>query len=215
MGYNKQLDEFLSSTFPRLQLKSPLFYSSEIAIRFELGGNLNERSRVERVIHRALSIFNEFNQRTDEVYLTVFVDSWDENPVASFEKDVYELFLAYASGVRNEDIDKLEQEFRYKDPDENGDDDTITLRYCTKVKVKDLKVEELLGAIANREMGYEPRIVGDIFLVNETKKSIFYLYDDRGMDVVADDTRTLRAVYEKYNNWILDYDRSRIDKIFS
>ncbi|WP_432776586.1 DUF3885 domain-containing protein [Brevibacillus gelatini] len=215
MGYNKQLDEFLSSTFPGLQLKSPLFYSSEIAIRFELGGNLNERSRVERVVHRALSIFNEFNQPTDDVYLTVFVDSWDENPVASFENDVYELFLSYSSGVRNEDIDKLEQEFRYKDPDENGDDDTITLRYCTKVKVKDLKVEELLGAIASREMGFETRIVGDIFLVNETKKSIFYVYDDRGMDVVADDIKTLRAVYEKYNNWILDYDRSRIDKIFS
>lgn len=213
MGYNKQLDGFLSSNFSGLQLKSPLFYSSAIAIRFELGGNLEEQSRVERVIHRALSIFNEINQPTDDVYLTVFVDSWGENPVASFEKDVYELFLAYASGVRTEDIDKREQEFRYKDPDEN-DDDTVTLRYCTKVKVKDLKVEELLGAIANREMGYEPRIIGDIFLVNETKKSIFYVYDNRGMDVVADDTKTLRTVYDKYNNWILDYDRSRIDKIF-
>ncbi|OMD34828.1 DUF3885 domain-containing protein [Paenibacillus sp. FSL L8-0436] len=215
MGYNKQLDGFLSSSFPGLQLKSPLFYNSAIAVRFELGGNLEEQSRVERVIDRALSIFKELNQPTDDIYLTVFVDSWGENPVASFEKDVYELFFAYASGVRNEDIDKLEQEFRYKDPDENGDDDTITLRYCTKAKVKDLKVEELLGAIANREMGYEPRIVGDIFLVNETKKSIFYVYDNRGMDVVAEDKKTLRAVYDKYNNWILDYDRSRIDKIFS
>ncbi|WP_100085823.1 DUF3885 domain-containing protein [Paenibacillus elgii] len=214
MGYNKQLDELLSSKFSGLQLKSPLFYSFAIAIRFELGGNLEKQSRVERVIHRALTIFNELNQLTDEVYLTVFVDSWDEHPVPSFEKEVYELFLTYASGVRVEDIDKVEQEFRYKDLDEN-DDDTVTLRYCAKVKVQDLKVEELLGAIANREMGLQPRVIGDIFLVNETKKTIFYVYDNRGMDVVADDTKTLRKVYDKYNNWILDYDRSRIDKIFS
>jgi hypothetical protein len=215
MGYNKQLDAFLSSTFLGLQLKSPLFYSSKIAIRFELGGNLNNQSRVEKVVHRALSIFNEFNQPTDDIYLTVFIDSWEGNPVSSFEKDIYELFFSYASVVKSEDIDMVEQAFRYKDPDENGDDDTITLRYCKKMKVKDLKVEELLGAIANREMGYEPSIVGDIFLINETKKSIFYVYDDRGMDVVADDRKTLSAVYEKYNNWILDYDRSRIDKIFA
>ncbi|WP_420540471.1 DUF3885 domain-containing protein (plasmid) [Paenibacillus polymyxa] len=213
MGYNKQLDGFLSSNFPGLQLKSPLFYSSAIAIRFELGGNLEEQSRVERVIHRVLSIFNEINQPTDDVYLTIFIDSWDGNPVSSFEKDVCKLFIEYAFGVRIEDIDKREQEFRYKDPDED-DDGTVTLRYCTKVKVKDLKVEELLGAIANREMGCEPRIIGDIFLVNETKKSIFYVYDNRGLDVVADNTKTLRTVYDKYNNWILDYDRSRIDKIF-
>jgi hypothetical protein len=215
VGYNKQLEFFLSSTFPGVQLKKPLFYNSEIAIRFELGGNLTGSSRVERVVHRACSIFYEISQSTDDVYLSVFVDSWDENPVASFEKDVYEMFLTYLHGVRNEDIDKREQEFRYKDPDDNSDDDTITLQYCTKIKVKDLKLEKLLSAIANREMGYGPSVIGDIYLVNETKRSIFHIYDNRGMDVVADSTKTLRKVYEKYNNWILDYDRSRIDKIFS
>ncbi|MFD2172164.1 DUF3885 domain-containing protein [Tumebacillus lipolyticus] len=57
--------------------------------------------------------------------------------------------------------------------------------------------------------------VGDIFLINETNKTIFRLYDDRGLDIVAENTEVLKTVYAQYNHWILDYDRDRIDEIFS
>lgn len=44
---------------------------------------------------------------------------------------------------------------------------------------------------------------------------IFYMYDDRGLDVIAKDKEQLKTVYKDFNTWILDYDRERIDKIFS
>ncbi|HFL3236830.1 TPA: DUF3885 domain-containing protein [Clostridioides difficile] len=111
------------------------------------------------------------------------------------------------------DIEKRELEYRYKDPDEDNEE-TITVQYCTKTELENLKVKDLFSAIAYREIDPESRIVGDIFLINETKKCIFHIYDSRGMDVVATDTDTLRPVYEKFNDWILDFDRNKINQIF-
>lgn len=177
-----------------------------------MGGDLTKQSRIDRVTRRAFSIFNEIGESNDIVYLTVFVDSWSEHPVSSFENDVYDNFLYY-SGVEMKDIEKRELEYRYKDPDED-DEETITVQYCTKIELENLKVKDLFSAIAYREIAPESRIVGDIYLINETKKCIFHIHDSRGMDVVATDTDTLRPVYEKFNDWILDFDRNKINQIF-
>ncbi|WP_445293151.1 DUF3885 domain-containing protein [Cytobacillus sp. FSL M8-0252] len=42
----------------------------------------------------------------------------------------------------------------------------------------------------------------------------WYLYDDPGWDVIASNQEDLDLLYEELNNWILDYDREQIDKIF-
>ncbi|MFD1206338.1 DUF3885 domain-containing protein [Sporosarcina contaminans] len=47
------------------------------------------------------------------------------------------------------------------------------------------------------------------------KKMIYHLYDDRGCDIIAVNIEDLRELYEKYNDWILDYDRERIDLLFT
>ncbi|PQP80825.1 hypothetical protein C0Q44_26615 [Paenibacillus sp. PCH8] len=212
MDFNQQLDKLLIENFSKLKLKKPLFYNSQIAIRYELGGDLTKGSRIDRVTRRAFSIFNEIGEATDIIYLTIFVDSWSDHPVSSFENDIYDNFLYY-SGVKIKDIDKRELEYRYKDSDEDVEE-TITVQYCTKTELKNLKVKDLFSDIAYREIAHESRIVGDIFLINETKKCIFHIYDSRGMDVIATNTSTLRAVYEKFNDWILDFDRKKINQIF-
>ncbi len=47
-----------------------------------------------------------------------------------------------------------------------------------------------------------------------TKDTIFHGYDDRGCDLLATSPDSIREFYEEYNDWILDYDRDNIDKIF-
>ena len=54
----------------------------------------------------------------------------------------------------------------------------------------------------------------EIYFVNIDKKHIFNAYDDRGVDIVAAVKETLRPIYEKYNNWLLDYDRKEMDNLF-
>src|SRR5699024_3600191 len=43
---------------------------------------------------------------------------------------------------------------------------------------------------------------------------LYHLYDDRGLDLVAKDKNKLYPLYETFNDWILDYDREAIGRIF-
>ncbi|MFD2746068.1 DUF3885 domain-containing protein [Paenibacillus yanchengensis] len=214
MEHNQHLDDFLLRIFTGVHLKSPLFYNVPIGIRFELGGNIVAfEERAEQVKERAITLFDAINQSDDNIYFVLFMDSWNEHPIKAFEKDVFKVFVNY---VKRIDLDKIcmkEQEFRHKEADEI--DDTVTIRYCAKVKVQDVDVNSLIGAIANRTLGLEPTVSGDIYLINETNRTIFHFYDDRGLDIVAENTKVLKKVYEQYNHWILDYDRERINEIFS
>ncbi|SFF32655.1 protein of unknown function [Paenibacillus algorifonticola] len=53
------------------------------------------------------------------------------------------------------------------------------------MKLQELNASNLLEAIANRSLGLEPIIDGDIYIINDTNKTIFHLYDDRGLDIAA------------------------------
>lgn len=55
----------------------------------------------------------------------------------------------------------------------------------------------------------------EIYFVNITKRIIFHMYDDRGLDIIASDVETLKPIYTKFNNWILDYNRIQIDALMN
>ncbi len=57
-------------------------------------------------------------------------------------------------------------------------------------------------------------LVSNVYFLNSRKNVLFHLCDDRGADVVAADQELLRPLYESCKEWILDYDRERIDLIF-
>ena len=59
-----------------------------------------------------------------------------------------------------------------------------------------------------------PAISGECYFINKSKEIIINLYDDRGMDVIATNKNKLKDLYHNYNQWILDYDRDKIDKLF-
>ena len=54
----------------------------------------------------------------------------------------------------------------------------------------------------------------EVYFINIDKKLIFHMYDDRGLDLIAADKESLKSIYEKYNDWILDNDRKKIQKQF-
>ncbi|RFA31782.1 hypothetical protein CAI16_19845 [Virgibacillus dokdonensis] len=43
---------------------------------------------------------------------------------------------------------------------------------------------------------------------------VYYLYDDRGLDVVGHSKESLQAIYNAHSSILLDYDRERIDQQF-
>jgi hypothetical protein len=80
--------------------------------------------------------------------------------------------------------------------------------------VADVRCSELLVAIANHEMGLTPRVADRCYFVNTARQTIFHLYDDRGLDVVAARTAPLEEVYHRHGGWLLAHDRARIAAVF-
>jgi hypothetical protein len=58
------------------------------------------------------------------------------------------------------------------------------------------------------------KLVSSTYLIDSHSTILFHLYDDRGLDVVAANKESLRSLYERFNVWILDYDRKKIDLLF-
>jgi hypothetical protein len=53
-----------------------------------------------------------------------------------------------------------------------------------------------------------------VFFINVTKNVIFFIYDDRGCEVIATNKETIYPLYEKYGDWIDEYSREEIDQRF-
>ncbi|MGZ0052287.1 DUF3885 domain-containing protein [Brevibacillus gelatini] len=214
MDFNVELNQYLSMTFSNLELKKPLFYNARIGIRFELGANLSDfNKRMEQIYYRTSALFRKLNENNHEIYLVVFLDSWDDEPISVNELLLLNYLKKY---IDSEElmgkVSKLKVPYRY--PDLDDDCKTETYRYCLKCKVDNIDVSNLLEALANQYVGIQPSFIGDVYVVNSTNNTIFHMYDDRGVDIISHRKETIQELYKDFNDWILDYDREKIDSIF-
>ena len=94
--------------------------------------------------------------------------------------------------------------------------------YMWIINIDSIKYKNILTAIGHTDFpSRQPRLdqngflTGkEIYFVNIDKKLVFHMYDDRGLDIISAKKETLRPIYKKHNDWILDYDREQIDKHF-
>lgn len=70
-------------------------------------------------------------------------------------------------------------------------------------------------AIANADHARSPAISSRVYMINPDNDVILYMYDDRGLDLIAARKDVLTPLYREFSSWILDYDRIRIDQTFS
>lgn len=91
-----------------------------------------------------------------------------------------------------------------------GDSRFYLLR-CTKGGIRFGKLRSVICAKDFSNPGYD----FDIYFLNASRKMVFHLYDDRGYDVIAAQKEDLEPLYRRLNEWILDDDRGRIDRLFA
>ncbi|SDZ27251.1 DUF3885 domain-containing protein [Thermoactinomyces sp. DSM 45892] len=203
----RELDRYLTEHFEDLELKSPLFYNAPFGIRFELGSDLGwDDGRMDQILFRTQTLFHESFSSKEEMYFVIFTDVWNEEMKCKDEDLVFNSYRKCLSHeIPQKDISKIELPFRYEDDDI---DYTITNRYCLKCNVGDFRSGTYLRDKVNED------IYGDSYLINLNRGLIFYFYDDRGMDIVATRKDVLAELYTKYSDWILEYDRKKIDNLF-
>ncbi len=194
-----------------LNLKSPLFYDTEYSIRFEIGDpNIECFSdeyfmlALERAQILWLDVFGN-----DEV-IKVIVDSYV--PVISRDKydltdytNIAEYFMDTFSLVYNMIIPN-----KYEEDDQEG----VLFRQVYMGCIKDLDIHDLLLRKLRCDTSLEPKFEEEIFFVSEDNSIVYFLYDDRGLDVASHSIENLRMLYNRRNSWILDYDRELIIERF-
>ena len=207
-------DDYFKHHFQDLNLRPPLFYSWDVGIRFELGNPymypLDQDLYMEQVYDRAIDIYKYLHKENDEIYVVTNAHFADQpNPIRRKTK-VYRRYMT------NKDVLKRLQHtvIPYVFADVYDIYDFETHRFTLKCSGGDIKYRNLLKAICNHDVRIKPFIDHDVFFINMTKGTIFHIYDDRGCDVIATSTHALIDLYKEYNEWILSYDRAKIDPIF-
>nr|WP_274388571.1 MULTISPECIES: DUF3885 domain-containing protein [Brevibacillus] len=203
----------MESNFSNLKLRPPLFYNWKFGIRFELGDPNEDDTKIymERVYFRAISLFKSLHSAEDEIMIVANVHhAGEENILRRRKVKIYHHYIK-AKDV----LHRLQhQVIPYVFEDVYEIYDFETHRYALNCQVADVKYVHLIKAICNKDMGIRPKIFHDVFFVNLSKSTIFHIYDDRGCDVIASSKESIRFLYEQYNDWILDYDRGAIGKVF-
>lgn len=201
------LVQFLENNYPNLELRPPLFYDWDIGIRFELGVNMQENRHYMRDMYkRAITLFRALHKDDEEICIVANVHNFGiipKSPVLS-------------KYIRNKSVLYRLQHHTipYVFPEDNEKGQWTTERFWLECKTSDIQYSLLIQAICNQDMGLKPNLYHDIFFININRKTIFHVYDDRGCDLIAPSPESIRTVYDTYNDWILDYDREKIDEVF-
>lgn len=214
MTTKQQYREFLKDNFRGLKLRKPLFYSWDFGLRFDLQvADTDTDEYFQEVTRRASTLFQTAFDNSDKVFLV-------------FMEFKYRRRKIRFSNYTFKQIDSLEKteisyskEFRLYEPEDKFDIRDIAI---IKLTADRIGYKNILTAIGHTDFPSRlPQLdqngfpTGkEIYFVNIDKKLIFHMYDDRGLDVISADKEILRPIYEKHNDWILDYDREQIEKQF-
>ncbi|PLS01807.1 DUF3885 domain-containing protein [Neobacillus cucumis] len=210
-----KLSHFINKNFPNLELRPPLFYSWDIGIRFELGVewkreyDFPDNPYILGSYKRAITLFKAVHSPTEEILVVLDVNDFDKG------KTIRHQLKNFSRYVDKSLLFKLEhQVMPYIFPEDDEEGTYKTHRFSLNCKTSDFKYIPLLKAICNQDLGLKPSFFHRVYFININKKTIFHVYDDRGCDLLSTSPETIKDMYNRYNDWILDYDRNDIDKMF-
>lgn len=170
-------------------------------MRFELGDPKEENEKIyyDRVYNRSKTLFSAVHHAHDEL----FIVAHDYQIVGARKR--WRRAKLVTSFLREKNMKYTMQHQLL--PFNEDEDEVYTHQFSLKCRVKDINEKALIKALFASNMSW-------IYFVNITKGTIFHIYDDRGCDLVATKKEAIRGIYNEYNDWILNYDKKKIDDVF-
>jgi len=216
-----KLIEYLNEKFPSVELIPSVYEQWEIGVHFSLGEGIyqfkeNDELNLERfhtAYRQTLTIFDELFDWDDDLFLVTNIYKWKK------QQQLRKLKV-YQPNLRDKKNLKKLQVKTYPYPFEEEEKENYEMQqFSLKCKVSDIELEGLLKASLNEDFpSLKPRFgcdsaqYPDVFFVNITKDIIFFVYDDRGCEVIAQKADGLGQLYEKFYDWVDEIDRERIEK---
>lgn len=170
-------------------IQKPVFYNAEFGLRFEIGhGDIhNEKALyVQRCVNRAEKILNAVEPDI------IRVDIYPDEDYYTVTKDFLIRTLGFPEDVVNYD----------------------EVQHLYWQIINSEKYISVLKEIILSDIGGEHLLNSCVYFVNSNNNILYHLYDDRGADIVSNNKDILKPLYNDFNNWILEYDRKRIDESF-
>ncbi|MFU0800159.1 MAG: DUF3885 domain-containing protein [Xylanivirga thermophila] len=185
----------------------PIFYHCHTGIRFEIGvGDVYDndgvplKEYVDNALNRAMKIYNN-GIKCPSILV------WGVYPQNDEEKHNFQI-------VFQEKIASIPPQEEYSRDIKVDDNKTKTTEFYWDLQKSKIPMEKIFQEIILGDLGGVQEFVSSVYLFDIENHVMLHLYDDRGLDIVAYDKNTLMPLYQKFNIWILDYDRERINKIF-
>ena len=83
-------------------------------------------------------------------------------------------------------------------------------------ELNEFNPDKLLQEIILADLGSGNHfLTSSVYFICSDDNVMFHLYDDRGADLCAEKTENISHIYHDLNNLILEYDREKIDSIFT
>lgn len=211
-----KLQSFMNQHFNGIELAPALFYAWEPGLRFEIADpkrSYEEPNFLAQAFERSTVLFDTAFNDEDEILFVTDLITWRNNSfIRKKPVNVYKKYIKQPQALYKLQLEEIElPEF---------DENITTRRFSYACRKKDVRYPQLLQAICYRDFNHPSKITNyqgsdaRIYLINITQQLIYHLYDDRGCDIIAADKEDIRFLYEQYNDWILDYDREKIDAVF-
>lgn len=195
----------------------PVFHNCPVALRLEVSdpcGDTTQLSHFQEAYHKVQEIYQQFS--FDVLRIDVVVD--DEGDKNQVQQDLFEdLAVLCTRGGLPEP-----QELREKSmvlEGEQGENIPCVLFECywdlTEISLaeKTLFMEIILADFPNHGGGQE-EFSSTVFFLDTQGAVLFHLYDDRGLDLVAEEKSTLLPIYQQQQHLIMGEDEERIQEIF-
>ena len=211
------LNKYLETFFPELKLQKPLFYNWQNGLRFEVGlesmptmkdreKNIINLEYFEKALDRAVELFKYSFDNDDEIIIVC--QRYSSNRQRIRKKN---FCLTAIENITSKKIESFKLRNLYEDDYETKKEHWH--RIAVHLKVSEINYCLILNKLIYLDFGGYGQ-TPEIYFINKTKNLIFNLYDDRGLDIIATEKLTLENTYQKFNNWILEYDRKKIDALF-
>ncbi|GGA78632.1 DUF3885 domain-containing protein [Ornithinibacillus halotolerans] len=222
------LKDYLNDNFPKLILKPSLYDQWSVGLHFDLAKGLyqlksdSDELNLEyfnMVYKQTLTLFHELFAENDKILL---VTNLYKKKI--FQRQSNKKMKVYRHFIKNKTVRyQLKQQllpFMFEDEEEA--EESLTSQFSLLCRKQDINYTLLLKAICNQDFpSLKPRLHNpyglykpDVFFINVTKHIIFYVYDDRGCEVIASEQARIQPIYENYNDWINEFNREEINRLF-
>ena len=211
MTLKQEYRQFLEENFRGLIIKAPLFFNWDNALRFDLQvGETNTDEYFQEVERRAIALFEAAFKPEERIYL-VLQERTDKRGKIRFSNYCFKQI----KGLTKEELTYFKVHRLYEPADKTD----IWNVAVAKLTTDRVNYRNILAAISVVDFPpRQPRLDSrgflthkEVFFMNIDRKLIYYMYDDRGLDIVAKNRETLLPIYNGFNDWILEYNREQID----